>query len=322
MQVVLATSTVAETKRLQFWRGAVCDTFVELDCRAMSEAPFFGEITTAQCDEMHFSRVHSDGQIVDRTRSRIRKAREEVVLVSVQTRGRGVVAQDGRQAVLEPGDFACYDSTRPYTLSFDAQFEQIVLHLPRKAMVRRIGPTEAVTATRIAAASPLGSLVAPFIRNTASIVSEVGGVTAARLSDVCLGLVTTALGDLTSCQPLNDTPARAALTFRAKALIERSLGDTHLNSDRVAAMMGISSRYLQDLFHSESRTVSEWIWSRRLEKARRDLLDPLLARESITQIALACGFGDLAHFSRRFKAAYAMSPREYRYLPSPGIAPA
>lgn len=320
MQVVLATSTVAETKRLQFWRDAVCDTFVELDCRAISEAPFFGEITTAQCDEMHFSRVHSDGQIVDRTTSRIRKAREEVVLVSVQTRGRGVVAQDGRQALLEPGDFACYDSTRPYTLSFDAQFEQIVLHLPRRAMVRRIGPTEAVTATRIAAASPLGSLVAPFIRNTASIVSEVGGATAARLSDVCLGLVTTALGDLTSGQPLNDTPARAALTFRAKALIERNLGDAHLNSDKVAAMMGISSRYLQDLFHSESRTVSEWIWSRRLEKARRDLLDPLLARESITQIALACGFGDLAHFSRRFKAAYSMSPREYRYLPSPGIA--
>jgi len=322
MQVVLATSMVAETKRLQFWRDAVCDTFVELDCRAVSEAPFFGEITTAQCDEMHFSRVRSDGQIVNRTKSRIRNAREEVVLVSVQTRGRGIVAQDGRQAVLEPGDFACYDSTRPYTLGFDAQFEQIVLHLPRKAMVRRIGPTEAVTATRVAATSPLGSLVAPFMRNTASIVSEVGGASAARLSDVCLGLVTTALGDLTSFRPLNDTPARAALTFRAKGLIERNLADAHLNSDKVAAMMGISSRYLQDLFHSESKTVSEWIWLRRLEKARRDLLDPLLARESITQIALAAGFCDLAHFSRRFKAAYAMSPREYRHLQPPGTPPA
>ncbi len=321
MQVVLATSTVAETKRLQFWRDAVCDTFVELDCRAVSEAPFFGEITTAQCDEMHFSRVRSDGQVVDRTKSRIRNAREEVVLVSVQTRGRGIVAQDGRQAVLEPGDFACYDSTRPYTLSFDAQFEQIVLHLPRKAMVRRIGATEAVTATRVAATSPLGSLVAPFIRNTVSIVSDVGGATAARLSDVCLGLVTTALGDLTSCQPLNDTPARAALTFRAKALIERSLTDTHLNSERVAAMMGISPRYLQDLFHSENKTVSEWIWLRRLEKARRDLIDPLLARESITQVALAAGFCDLAHFSRRFRAAYAISPRQYRHLQLPGAAP-
>jgi AraC-like DNA-binding protein len=319
MQVVLATSAVAERKRLQYWRDAVCDTFVELDCRALSEAPFFGEITTAQCDEMHFSKVRSDGQIVDRTKGRIRRAREEVVLVSVQIQGTGMVAQDGRQAVLKPGDFACYDSTRPYTLSFGTQFEQIVLHMPRNAMIRRIGPTEAVTATRVAADSPLGSLVAPFIRNTAAVVSGVGAVAAGRLSDVCLGLVTTALGDLTSCPHRNDTPARAALTFRAKAIVERNLGDMHLNTEKVAALMGISSRYLQDLFHSENTTVSEWIWSRRLEKARRDLFDPLLARESITQIALACGFSDLAHFSRRFKAAYALAPREYRCLQSPGL---
>ena len=238
MQVVLATSAVAETKRLQYWRDAVCDTFVELDCRALSEAPFFGEITTAQCDEMHFSRVRSDGQIVDRTKSRIRRAREEVVLVSVQVQGTGTVAQDGRQAALQPGDFACYDSTRPYTLSFGAQFEQIVLHMPRNAMIRRIGPTEAVTATRVAAESPLGSLVAPFIRNTASIVSEVGAVAAGRLSDVCLGLVTTALGDLSSCPHRNDTPARAALTFRAKAIIERNLGDIHLNTEKVGSPDG------------------------------------------------------------------------------------
>ena len=65
--------------------------------------------------------------------------------------------------------------------------------------------------------------------------------------------------------------------------------------------------------------MSEWIWSRRLEKARRDLFDPLLARESITQIALSSGFSDLAHFSRRFKAAYALAPREYRCLQSPGL---
>jgi hypothetical protein len=49
---------------------------------------------------MHFSKVRSDGQIVDRTKSRIRRAREEVVLVSVQIEGTGTVAQDGRQAVL------------------------------------------------------------------------------------------------------------------------------------------------------------------------------------------------------------------------------
>ena len=50
MKTVLTTADVAERKRFQFWQDAVCDTFVELDCQARGSAPFFGEITTAECD--------------------------------------------------------------------------------------------------------------------------------------------------------------------------------------------------------------------------------------------------------------------------------
>lgn len=83
MKTVLTTADVAERKRFQFWQDAVCDTFVELDCQARGSAPFFGEITTAECDGLHFSTVNSDGQIVKRTPTRIRRAREEVMLVSL-----------------------------------------------------------------------------------------------------------------------------------------------------------------------------------------------------------------------------------------------
>jgi AraC family transcriptional activator of tynA and feaB len=76
--------------------------------------------------------------------------------------------------------------------------------------------------------------------------------------------------------------------------------------------MCISPRYLQDLFQAEQTTVSDWIWTRRLEKSRRDLADPLRAGDSIAQIALACGFADFGHFSRRYKEAFGMPPREYR----------
>src|SRR6202034_4824552 len=109
-------------------------------------------------------------------------AGEEVMLISLQMSGVGSVSQDGREAWLEPGDFACYDSTRPYTLRFDSTFEQLVLHMPREAMVRRIGRTEAWTARRVEGASPVGSLVLPFARRTASIVSDVAPATASRLA--------------------------------------------------------------------------------------------------------------------------------------------
>lgn len=312
MKTVVSTSGVAERKRFLFWQDAVCDTFVDLDCMAYADRPFFGELATARCNDLHFSSVRADGQIVKRTPARIRRAREEVMLISLQVRGTGLIAQDGREARLGPGDFACYDSTRPYTLTFTADFEQIVLHMPREAMVRRIGRTEAWTARRIEAASPVGSLVLPFVRRTASIVSDIAPATASQLSESCLSLVTAALAEHTGGDTDGGSAARTALILRAKALIDSRLHDHTLNTEKLAGLVGISSRYLQDLFHGEQSTVSDWIWKRRLEKSRWYLADPLHAGDSIAHIALACGFADFGHFSRRYKDAFGVSPREDR----------
>jgi len=312
MKTVLTTTAIAERKRFQFWQDAVCDTFVELDCEIYADRPFFGELATTHCDGLHFSSVRADGQTVTRTQSRIRRSREEVMLISLQVSGSGVVSQDGREARLGPGDFACYDSTRPYTLKFDAEFEQLVLHMPREDMVRRIGRTEAWTARRVEAASPVGSLVLPFVYQSASVVSEVAPATASRLSETCLSLVTAALGERLGVGTDPQTAGRIALTYRAKAFIESNLHNHALNTEKVAAHLRISPRYLQDLFHAEETTVSDWIWKRRLEKSRGYLADPLRAYDSIAQIALACGFADFGHFSRRYKDAFGASPREDR----------
>ena len=312
MKTVLSTAEVAERRRIQYWQDAVCDTFVELDCKPYAERPFYGELITAQGNELYFSNVRADGQIVRRTPSRIRRAREEVMLISLQVSGVGIVAQDGREARLEPGDFACYDSTRPYTLNFRAEFEQLVLHMPRDAMVRRIGRTELWTARRVEATTPVGSLVLPFASRTASIIGDVAPTTASRLTETCLSLVTAALGERFSDITGGGSSTRTALAFRAKAIIESNLHDHAFNTEKVAELLRISPRYLQELFHAEGTTVSDWIWQRRLEKSRRDLADPLRGGDSIAQIALACGFADFGHFSRRYKEAFGASPRDDR----------
>jgi AraC-like DNA-binding protein len=129
-----------------------------------------------------------------------------------------------------------------------------------------------------------------------------------------MSLVTAALGERLSEIGHGTSPARTALLFRAKAIIESHLHDHSLNTEKVAELIGISSRYLQDLFRADGATVSDFIWKKRLEKSRRDLADPLRSAESIAQIALACGFADFGHFSRRYKDAFGVSPREDRVL--------
>lgn len=311
MRALHSTTGIAEIERFAYWRDAVCDTFVQLDCERLSERPFEGEIVTAASPSVNFSRVRSRDHQVTRTLSRIRQAREETVLISLFISGEGTISQDGRVAQMKAGDFACYDSTRPYVLHMPGDFEQLVLHMPRETMVNVLGPTEALTATAIAQDSQMGALVVPFLRQVADTVAGVSPETAARLSTISLALVTTAFGER-AARSADRSWNRTALLYRAKATIDASLQEDELNSATIAQRLGISQRYLQDLFHGEGTTVSDWIWARRLEKAARDLSDPLLANVSINEIAFRAGFNDPAHFSRRFRLAFDVSPRDFR----------
>lgn len=58
--------------------------------------------------------------------------------------------------------------------------------------------------------------------------------------------------------------------------------------------------------------MAAWIRQRRLERCRRDLLDPALADLPVSAVAARWGLMNAAHFSRAFRAAYGLPPTEYR----------
>lgn len=55
-----------------------------------------------------------------------------------------------------------------------------------------------------------------------------------------------------------------------------------------------------------------YVWSRRLENCRNDLLSQSRTGQRVSDIALRWGFNDLSHFSRAFKRSFGHSPRDYR----------
>lgn len=103
-----------------------------------------------------------------------------------------------------------------------------------------------------------------------------------------------------------------SLMLRIKDYIHQRLCDPALGPAEIAAAANISTRYLHKLFEADHQTVALYIKGLRLDRARRDLLDPRFADRPISTIAYACGFGDLSGFNRAFKQAYAVSPKELR----------
>ena len=105
---------------------------------------------------------------------------------------------------------------------------------------------------------------------------------------------------------------RAEVLLNIQSFIEANLGDPDLDPERIARASFISTRYLHKLFEAEGTSVCRWIRTSRLERCRRDLLDPELDHETILAIASRWGLPGPQQFSRLFRSAYGCSPSELR----------
>lgn len=317
MPRVLSTASVADRDRLAYWTDMVCDAYVQLDCDPGAGASTIeGEIVVDRLATLELSRVTSTAQLVRRTPARIAAAAEDFFLVSIQSRGRGRVAQDGREAVLEPGDFALYDSTRPYTLTFDGDFQQYVLMLPGPLLRSTLRRTEALTATTVSGQRGAGHLMVRMIRTLAAEIDTLAPESAAAVADSVTQILVAGLAALPGARGPACTQLQALHREQVRALVRERLRDPALSVGEIARCLRLSPSTLHRAWAGESCSLSDWIWAQRLDGARRDLCDPALAGRSVSQIAFSWGFNDAAHFSRAFRARFGCAPSELRPVPT------
>ncbi|MFF0561620.1 helix-turn-helix transcriptional regulator [Streptomyces sp. NPDC004266] len=120
-------------------------------------------------------------------------------------------------------------------------------------------------------------------------------------------------------RPASGGPHVAAASLeRVKDHVMRHLGDPDLSPSRIAEAHFMSVRYLHKLFQLEGTTVSGWIRAQRLERCRRELLRPMAREVGVAAVAQRWGFVSPSHFSRIFRAAYGMTPREWQLQGRPG----
>ena len=321
MTVSFSTATVDQRSQLSYWREVVCATFVQLGVERLQRPAvgFRGEVTAQSLGGLRVATVVSEPHAVFRSPEMIRWSPEDDFLVNLAIRGRAVVAQDGREAVLRPGDFTVYDSARPYRIHCPDPFRLLVLKIPRGLFASHCQLPPGATAAAVQGDRGVGALFSSLLRSlpahTPGLPPEVVGQVGVNV----LELLGTVLSDLAS--DVRPALPREAQLLRARRYITDHLSDPGLSPATAAEAIGLSVRYLHLLFQTESTSPFRWILERRLELAARLLADPRQASRSITNIAFAVGFKDASHFTRVFKHRYAVGPRDYRRQHHPTGSP-
>ena len=107
--------------------------------------------------------------------------------------------------------------------------------------------------------------------------------------------------------PAEQTAERS--TRAAEAIMRETL-EFPLPCRDLAARIGLSDRQLQRHFQAAlGMGVAQHYLHLRLERAHKYVQQ---TRLSVTEIALACGFGSIEHFSRSYRRAFGVAPRSDR----------
>jgi len=319
----LSTSDVDRDETFEYWADALSSTFVPLECRTRQPADFRGEIVSRSVGDFRFTRVTAVAHRMARTRHLIALDDPGLMKVCIQLRGSARIEQDGREAEILPGDIAMCDTSRPYVLSFDhndEDLELLVFMFPQAMMSLPGDAIRRMTATRISGVDGIGLLVSPFLRGIAD--AAVRDFTFnSRLALNAVALLETICRERIDRVRADSQRTGAARLMSIQAWLGRHLDDPALSPETVARTHHISVRYLHRLFAAEGTSMSRWVKERRLEGSRQELADPALVRYSVSAIAARWGMHDAAAFSRGFRTAYGVSPREYR-LRTLGMTPA
>jgi AraC-like DNA-binding protein len=292
------------------WRHILDDTLGPLD-------PFGAvpdHVTAADIGAVSVAELAARGPGgARRTLRHVRRLDRELYKVDVVADGHGVIEQDGRRAALESGDLALVDLSRPARWAMSSGVRCVAVVFPPAMLPLPRDRLASLTAVRIPREGSAGALASSFARQVVGQLDSHAGAHSARLGTALLDLITMALaavGDHEDEVP-SETPQRALL-LRMLAFVEERLGDPELTPRTIADAHHVSIRYLHRLFETQETSAADWIRRRRLERCRRDLLDPVQRALPVNVIAARWGLINAAHFSRAFRAAYGASPSEYR----------
>lgn len=305
---------LAAEQRFTLWHDLVKPLFrVSLD--EEPSAAFRAEMRAVPVSDALLTHCASQAQTFERGIGDIRSSGWDHVVIQHYVSGGFTGLCGDRSVSVQAGDINVLDLNR--TLRTRAtDFSNLTLILPRDRLP--LAASRDLHGQSIARSSALAAVIGSHLRSLAAHALALSPREAdAGLDALCLML---SGSDLREADPLLRAAAGASIHERICTYIDRYLDDPALSPAGIAAACRVSRASLYRLFGFEGGIMA-YIAGRRLDRAFAVLSRPDGEPGSIAQVAYRCGYASETHFSRSFRARFAMSPREARRLAREGMHP-
>lgn len=240
---------------------------------------------------------------------------EPALFLTLQVSGTSAMVQHERQAVLHPREFAVYATHTPYTLSFDNGVQNHFFRFRLKDLALPDTVVRDVSARSMGRVGDgIGALTSTYLSSLATSPELRSGVVGDNLASPTIELVRAALLGTFDGSPDARAATAASLAGHVVQYMRAHLDDAALSAATIAAAHDISIRYLYTVLFRAGISLGDWIRTERLARCRADLARSGSRRQTVAAIAARWGFADATHFARVFRAAYGLSPGQWRQL--------
>lgn len=311
------TSQINKSDRYDAWNVMLNRTYGRWTPDNSDTKDFFGKVKSFNSDALRIVDCICDPCGATRTSSSIRSDGIETITIQYVIDGSESINLNDEQIMLNRNDILVWDSTRPMSFQVHNRLHKISVVLPLDRFRSWCPKNGFSFRNSIDGFSSNGKLLGNHVKSLSSSVFKGGCKNNFALVDATIGMLINAL-EIRKGRGDNRAMQLGKLD-NIKSFIAINIQDPDLSPTSIAKSVGMSLRYLHKLFEMTDESVSQYIINQRLRQCARDISNPQMSGRQISEIAYSWGFQDVAHFNKRFKKQYLMTPLEYRHHRTDGL---
>ncbi|KRR27275.1 AraC family transcriptional regulator [Bradyrhizobium lablabi] len=306
-----STGLVEPERRLDYWIGAVCEAFLEMDITTQVRSGFDCSLARGQLDTIGINRVEGSAQHVYRRKASLARSTSNFYYLLCKADHDWTVMQNGHASRLRPGDLVLLDSRRCYEFNFPVTSNTLSLELPIAWVESWITDPERRIGQRIDGRAGWGAALSAFACQLTPQLAIERPLPAQVLTDQLGALLALGFG---SEIPATHSERRdsADLLGRIGCAIRLRYAEPGLTAAIIAEHLHVSERTLHRCLNNAGLTFSGLLNDCRMAAARRMLSEPRFDRISVGGIGLRVGLSDPSHFIRQCRRSFGMTPGAFR----------